>query len=199
MRVRSDIRTVATDHVPTIMGDLAYVALVEGAVALIDDSDAIPRTDEKFDHEIDERKSLSLSADSASVSPSRCLNSSASTNATIMAPTSRLSADAMCLPSASRCEFDLTRRRVAEGPPSCSSRGRAAMAPRHGLGASSRDVRVPGTRFALDHAAILYSWMSPPSRSRRRTWLRATSVSDPGGGASIGGRWWRERWGRCLL
>jgi hypothetical protein len=31
------------------------------------------------------------------------------------------------------------------------------------------DVRVPETRFALDHAAILYSWMRPPSRSRRRT------------------------------
>ena len=60
-------------------------------------------------------------------------------------------------------------------------------------------VRVPETRFALDHAAILYSWMSPPSTSRRRTWSRATSVSDPGGGSSIGGRWWRERWGRCSL
>jgi len=25
-------------------------------------------------------------------------------------------------------------------------------------------VRVPETRFAVDYAAILYSWMSPPRR-----------------------------------
>jgi hypothetical protein len=49
------------------------------------------------------------------------------------------------------------------------------------------------------HAAALYSWMRPSSTSRRRAWSRATSVFDPGGGSSIGGRWWRERWGRCLL
>jgi hypothetical protein len=54
-------------------------------------------------------------------------------------------------------------------------------------------VRVPETRFALDHAAILYSWTSPPSTSRRRRWSRAM-VADPGGGALIGGRWSRERW-----
>ena len=36
------------------------------------------------------------------------------------------------------------------------------------------------------HAAALYSWMRPLSRSRRRTWSRSTSVSDPG-------RWFFDR------
>src|SRR5205814_4351362 len=52
-----------------------------------------------------------------------------------------------------------------------------------------RSLRVSETRFALDHAAALYSWMRPSSTSRRRTWSRATSVADLGGGFWIGGLW----------
>ncbi len=61
------------------------------------------------------------------------------------------------------------------------------------------EVRVPETRFALYHAAALYSWMRPPSTSRRRTRSRATTASDSGGGSPSGGCWWSERWGRCSL
>ena len=62
-----------------------------------------------------------------------------------------------------------------------------------------RTLWVPETRFACDHAAALYSWMSPPSTSPRRTRSRATTVFAPGGDAWLGGRCWRERWGRCSL
>ena len=78
-------------------------------------------------------------------------------------------------------------------------RGRKCCARRSDAYRRLAALRVPETRFALDHAAILYSWMRPSSMSRRRTWSRSTSVSDPGGGSSIGGRWSKERWGRCSL
>jgi hypothetical protein len=50
---------------------------------------------------------------------------------------------------------------------------------------------VPEIRFALDYAAIWYSWMSPPSTSRRRTWETTTTVSGPGGSSWSVGRWWK--------
>jgi Cation transporter/ATPase, N-terminus len=56
-----------------------------------------------------------------------------------------------------------------------------------------------GNPICGSHAAALYSWMRPPSTSRRRTWSRAAPVAGLGGGSSIGGRWSKERWGRCSL
>ena len=63
-----------------------------------------------------------------------------------------------------------------------------------GLVAAARGDRKPG----FDHAAApWYSWMSPPSRSRRRTPRGPTdsvSLGSARGGASP-----RARWGRCRL
>jgi hypothetical protein len=48
------------------------------------------------------------------------------------------------------------------------------------------------------HAAGLYSWISPPRTSRRL--MRSRAVTGLGSGSpASGGRWLRERWGRCAL
>ena len=55
-----------------------------------------------------------------------------------------------------------------------------------------------GNPIRGDHAAAWYSWISPPRMSRRRTWSRR--VRGLGGGSRrSGGRWLRERCGRCAL
>jgi len=60
-------------------------------------------------------------------------------------------------------------------------------------------LRVPKTGFTLVHAAVLYSWMSPPRTFRRRTRSGTTTFSDAGGGSREGEPWWSERCGRCSL
>jgi hypothetical protein len=52
-------------------------------------------------------------------------------------------------------------------------------------------------RTVSPYAACAYSWMSPPSRSRRRT--RAVSLGGGGWGCGLGGCWAREWCGRCVL
>jgi len=77
--------------------------------------------------------------------------------------------------------------------------GGAPSTGRVGASASGRRPEGAGNPTCGYHAAALYSWMRLPSRSRRRTWSKSTSVSDPAGGSSIGGRWVKERCGRCSL
>jgi hypothetical protein len=61
------------------------------------------------------------------------------------------------------------------------------------------DAWVPETQLDRSHAAALYSWMSPPSTSRRWMPSRVRTVFGSRGGSAIGGRCWRDRWGRCAL
>ena len=58
---------------------------------------------------------------------------------------------------------------------------------------------VPETQFGRRHAALRYSWMSPPRTSRRRIRSRVTTVAEPCWGHLVGGRCWSEQCGRCVL
>lgn len=58
---------------------------------------------------------------------------------------------------------------------------------------------VPVTRSGHDHAAIWYSWMSPPSRSVRRIRLGSTMARGSTGPEQVGACWSSERCGRCSL
>jgi hypothetical protein len=59
-------------------------------------------------------------------------------------------------------------------------------------------TRVSEERLGRDYAARSYSWISPPSRSRRRR--RSRSITAASGCSSLsGGRWASARCGRCSL
>jgi hypothetical protein len=58
---------------------------------------------------------------------------------------------------------------------------------------------VPETQFDRHYAAFLYSWMSPPSTSRRRMRSRVRMVAESRRVSLTGGCCWRERCGRCVL
>jgi hypothetical protein len=66
-------------------------------------------------------------------------------------------------------------------------------------------MRASGTREdasqTVGYAASWYSWISPPSRSRRRTRLRSvtSAIARSPGGRLSGGRCPRARCGRCSL
>jgi len=88
-----------------------------------------------------------------------------------------------------RWHRDIVRRRSAAR----SMRGKT------GRPATRRNIKtlvllwVPKT-----YATRRYSWITPPTRSRRRTRMWSRSVTSSGSGRS-GAAWFRVRCGRCVL